>query len=73
MIQLISSLNEDLFGLYLFDRVINDPAVVVRGDIIPSGFKLVSDGPHELTFDVAVEVVHDTLAELLDVFVREEV
>jgi len=56
------SLLEELNG----GSVLVDPAGIVGADVFPSWFELVAHGPHEVTLDVAVEDVHDALAEAHD-------
>ena len=43
--------------------VLVDPALIVGGDIVPSVFELVADGPHEVALNVSVEDVHDAATE----------
>merc|ERR1712238_611577 len=50
-------------------RGLLDPAGIVGVDIVPSGFELVTDCPHEVAFNVSVEDVHDTLTEAHDLVV----
>ena len=48
-----------------------DPSIVVGRDVVPSWFKLVADGPHEVTFYSIVENINDTLAKRHDFIIRE--
>ena len=47
----------------LSGRVLVDPALVVGSDVVPSWFKLIADGPHEVALNVSVEDVHDAATE----------
>ena len=49
--------------------VLVDPALVVGADVVPSWLKLVAHGPHEVSFDVVVEDVHDAASETSDLVV----
>jgi len=60
----LSSLLVNLGG-----RGLLDPAGIVGVDIVPSGFELVTDRPHEVAFNVSVEDVHDALTEAHDLVV----
>jgi len=47
----------------------SDPAVVVRSDVVPSGFKLVADGPHEVALNILIEDADDALSKTHDLVV----
>jgi hypothetical protein len=47
--------------------VVVEPAVVVGFDVGPSGLKLISEVPEELTLNGVVEDVRDAVAENLDI------
>ena len=49
-----------------------DPASIVRGDVVPSWFELVTHSPHEVALDGPVEDVHDALTKAHDVVVSVE-
>ena len=46
-----------------------DPALVVGGDVLPSGLELVADRPEELALNSPVEDVQAALAEAHDLVV----
>ena len=54
-------------------RLLLDPALVVRLNVVPSGLEFVAHGPHEVTLDGSVEDVHGALAELHNLVVAVEV